>query len=166
MNVQSASTGQGRNGLGNYAKKSELRHSSTVSSSPASSAEDTLSDFDRRRLNVLESILSARSFAAKTKIWCDDEIGRFNNVSHLQKLEDEYQALLRSEPATREDEEKRQTKLEMYRQVIGDITIAVEKNLNDCQGAVVSGFTKMPTDQQIQEEITLIETGVLPPNHR
>ena len=98
-----------------------------------------------RVLKSVEGMLSAPSFAERARIYCRSQIPAFPLIPSLgtvEELEVSYADLLREEPATREEEMKRQSTLDVWRK---RLAMAYE-NTKTCQGSITTGLQSFPND--------------------
>jgi hypothetical protein len=120
-------------------------------------------EIEEHRLQVAEKILAARSYAAKSEIFCRDRVGNpaslmmaFSNGLSGDEMKALYAKLLRAEPATREGELDRQRKLEVAESIVSNY----ERNVSTCKAAVVNGDAKMPSDAEETQEIKQSKTQI------
>ena len=125
---------------------------------PRSEREELLKERKHaiHHLEVAQMILNARSYAARTDAYCRDRVGSsgtlmmaLSNGLSGDELEAFYKILLRAEPTTREGEEERQRKLE----AVGDLVMHYEETVRECQGMILNGFQRLPSEAQLGEEV-------------
>jgi tetratricopeptide (TPR) repeat protein len=95
-------------------------------------------------IELLASYLNAPSFAERAQIYCRELATNF-----MGNPTERYAQLMRSAPATREEELKRQYELLALREAMA----AYNKNVSDCRGMVVNGFQKLPTDEELRAKV-------------
>jgi hypothetical protein len=98
-------------------------------------------------LGFLAAFMKASAFTDRAQIYCRFTISRAMGVADIDP-DELYSELLRAKPATQEEEQERQYGLLALRQRIS----AYDTNLKQCQGLVVSGFQKLPSDQDLSDK--------------
>lgn len=103
-----------------------------------------------RVLKSIDAIRKAPSFAARVRIFCRSQAYAFPSLPSLGTVEDlevSYAELLRSEPATREQEQARQYALQVWSKRLSD----ARESMNVCRGGFVNYSQKLPTYEEERE---------------
>jgi hypothetical protein len=96
-------------------------------------------------VQLLTSYLNAPSFSERAELYCRYQTEKFMGGNPEEK----YAQLMRSKPATREEEMERQYALQAGSQVVAKY----EENMNVCRGSATSGLQPLPSIQDTNSKI-------------
>jgi hypothetical protein len=115
-----------------------------------------VSDVRQHALDTIEAInriLTARSFAARTEVYCrfyvDQSPSTVPGIRTEKQAEKRYAELMRYEPPTREEELKRQYQLRAIR----DRMAAFARNVSMCRGMVTAGAQTIPRPDELRKQL-------------
>lgn len=122
------------------------------------------------KIEAIERILSASSFAARTEAYCrfyvDQSPSMVPGISSEKQAEERYAELLRYEPPTREEELRRQYQM----RAIHDRMAAFAQEVSTCRGLITTGAQTIPGEDALRkyladERLAISKADSLLANH-